>query len=124
MPNRVEITSKVTVNLDRVFKAVMDDSFKTQIVNEFYTLADPYVPMDTGDLATTTNITPEFVEYSVPYAHYQWEGKNLRSGGELNYNKEKHAKATSHWDKVFMDMEGDKFIKYVRDEAKKRLKGG
>ena len=79
MPNKVEITSAVHLSLDRIYKAIADDGFRTQIVNEFYRRAEPYIPMDTGALAATTNITPEYVEFTVPYAHYQWEGKNLKS---------------------------------------------
>lgn len=36
---------------------------------------DPYVPMRQGTLKNTRFIGPDYVEYRMPYAHYQYIGK-------------------------------------------------
>lgn len=35
---------------------------------------DPYIPKETGTLAQTNRATPKYLEYSQPYAHYQYTG--------------------------------------------------
>lgn len=124
VPNRVKVTSSINLNLDRIYKSLDSDEFRIFIANDFARLAGKYVPRETGTLEETVNITPEYVDYMVPYAHYQWAGENLVSGGHLNYSKEKNPNATDHWDEVFMKMEGDKLMADIEKEAKRRLGGG
>lgn len=56
-----------------------------------------YVPMDTGILSDSYNIGPYKVIYTQKYAHYQWQGIS-KKGKPLNYSKEKHYLARSHWE--------------------------
>lgn len=52
--------------------------------NEVYRLSQPYTPFETGTLAGTTTIEADFIEYNVPYAHYQWMGIS-KNGKSFNY---------------------------------------
>lgn len=88
---------------------------------------EPYVPMETGMLSQVVAITPESVEYRMPYAHYLYEGEvygpnipvkdeggNITgyfsppgqrknpTGRALTYSKEVHPLATDHWDQAAM----------------------
>lgn len=76
------------------------------IANDLYERMDPYVPFDSGDLATMVSITTDgkYIIYEVPYAQYQWRGE--RADGthkinEENRNRSMHPKASSHWDSHF-----------------------
>ena len=68
---------KVTIDDEAIvgkLNKLIDDTTMLQVHNEFARMCDPYVPMDTGTLAQTTEITSEGVRYTQPYAHYQYEG--------------------------------------------------
>lgn len=58
-------------------------------------LMQPYVPERERALIGSAIATPFKVTYSMPYAHYQWNGVS-KNGKELNYTK---TTATSHWEK-------------------------
>lgn len=60
-----------------------------------------YVPMDTGMLAQNVVVEPFRITYNQPYATKMYEGTNL------NFSKEKHPLATSHWDKACMSANGE-----------------
>lgn len=83
---------------------------------------DKYVPMDTGALAETTiienqptgNVLDDKIIYSTPYAHYVWNGVS-RKGLPLNYQTDKHSKATDHWEKKMWSAEGKEIIKEVQN---------
>ena len=51
---------------------------------------EQYVPRLTGQLRTSAKITPFHVTYNTPYAHYQWEGKNISHRTTPG--------TTSHWE--------------------------
>lgn len=86
------------------------------MANEAQRLMDGYVPMETGMLADNADAYVEGgvgkVHYRSPYAHYQYNGDGF------NFSKEKHPKATSHWDEAMKKDRGkdlanavQKFIK-------------
>lgn len=108
---------------------------------------DPYVPMDTGMLSTSRLITPHYVEYTQPYAHYQYtgivygpnipviengivtgwfsppgKGSKQPTGKQIQYSTEMHPLATHHWDKAMMRDKGDVFVKEVGKIIKRWLK--
>lgn len=64
---------------------------------------DPYVPFLTGDLSQTLNITPDYVEYTQPYAHYQYHGT------EFNHTLDYHPLATAKWDKAMLENNKENF---------------
>lgn len=96
------------------------------LANEAKNLMDPYVPAQNLVLAQNTNVYVEssvgVVEYTSPYAHYQWAGEvygpsypimengsaagwyspgfKKPTGKKLNYSKFRHPMATSHWDQA------------------------
>ena len=51
-----------------------NDTAKIHINTEFARLVAPWVPMDTGNLYQTTTITADYIHYTLPYAHYMYEG--------------------------------------------------
>lgn len=71
-------------------------------------LMGDYVPMETGTLAQSYKTEPFKVIYEQPYAHRMYEGEGF------NFNKEKHANATAHWDKAMMRAKGDEFARTVQ----------
>lgn len=136
------IKCKVEVSeydLNAVLEDLITDDVMLLIQNTFAKMCDPYVPMDEGVLAQSLEITPEYVKYTQPYAHYQYTGdvygpnipiyengeivgwfsppgqKKHPTGGLLSYNTEKHPLATKEWDKAMMADKGEEFIEQVRE---------
>lgn len=52
---------------------------------------EQYVPYRDGQLRGSADIEPFHVTYNTPYAHYQWEGKNITHRTTPG--------TTSHWEK-------------------------
>lgn len=52
-----------------------DGRVQRQFTVECARQMDPYVPMRQGTLKNTRFIGPDYVEYRMPYAHYQYVGK-------------------------------------------------
>ena len=68
-------------------------------VSECARIGDQYVPYREGALVGSTGASrPWVLVYDQPYARYQFYGIS-RSGGALQYSKDRHPKATSHWDR-------------------------
>jgi len=127
---------------------LIDDKLMLQIQNLLAKMCDPYVPMDEGHLAQTINVTPEYVAYVQEYAHYvytgeiygpnfmivqpdgsiKWRspalgpGSKYPTGRQMEYNLEKHPKATKEWDKAMMMEKGDEFIAQVKELMLRRAK--
>lgn len=109
-------------------------------------MCDPYVPMDTGVLSQTVEISKDAVNYNQPYARYQYFGevygpnipitedgeivgwfspkgkKKYPTGRKINYSKEKHPLATSFWDEVMLRDKGEEFLEQVRAYIEKRAR--
>lgn len=99
---------------DRIF----DDATMTFIHTRLQSYCSDYVPMDSGMLDQTVDITPEYVHYKSPYAHFQWEGKVFvddrgstyakrnhskhAASQDLQYSTDEHPLATSHWEVAAM----------------------
>lgn len=140
-------TSKLkNVLEDRMLNVVHDENTMLQVHNLFAKMCDPYVPMETGTLAQTTEITSEGVTYKQPYAHYQYVGqvygpnipiiengvitgwfsppgqKKHPTGTLINYSKEAHPLATSYWDKAMYRDNKDKFDSEVKEILVRRYR--
>ena len=86
---------------------------------------EPYVPMREGALMSNVQVTPEFVHYMSPYAHYQYAGEvwgpnipiraadgniirwfsppvKQPTGRAIKYNTDLHPLAQAHWDEGAM----------------------
>ena len=78
---------------------------------------EKYVPMDSGTLSQSYRTEPGKVIYDQRYAHYQWEGVS-KWGRPLNYSKEQHPLATSHWEQEAQRNKGkevaDAVTAYIR----------
>lgn len=108
---------------------LLDKKTMLEIHNKFAQYCEPYVPMQTGTLAQTHQVTPEYVRYYQPYAHYQYKGelylapngsswakkgeKKYPSGHPLVFSKEMHPKASKEWDKAMMAERGEEFTAAV-----------
>ena len=140
---------KVTVDDNAIVGKIdklIDDETMLQVHNKFAQMCNDYVPMETGTLAQTTEITAEGVRYTQPYAHYQYTGlvygpnipiiedgmivgwfsrpKQPKSptGESLQYSTEQHPLASAEWDKAMMRDKGDEFKKAVTDILKDKAK--
>lgn len=101
-------------NPSQTFRRIFDDTTMEYIHTRLHAFCSTFVPMDTGTLDQTVNITSDYVEYKVPYAHYQYEGDNF------NFSKEKHPLASAHWEKAMMQAKGEDFAKDIEDYLKGR----
>ena len=136
----------ITVNVhidERALQAKLDNLLdkKTmlEVHNALARYCEPYVPMQSGLLATTHQVTPDFVRYYLPYAHYQYTGdvygpnipikdkdgnivgffsppgqKKHPTGAQLKYSTEMHPRASKEWDKAMMADNGQAFIEEVK----------
>ena len=90
-----------------ILENLCDDTTMLMVYQLFAKRCDPYVPRLNGPLHESglAGVTPQYVEYNVPYAHYQYVGQNF------NHTLEFHPKATAYWDKVMLAEQGDIFLK-------------
>jgi len=123
----------VTVNLDGIkdkLDGAIDDSYMTFAHAELARLSVPYVPMREGFLFRAIDITPDYIDYTAPYAHYQYTGDAMDmrtseyTGAKLKYSKKEHPLAAEEWDKAMLQSKGDKFLKTLENELKRRVKNG
>ena len=102
----------------QILDRILDDSAMTYAHTRLHAYCSDYVPMDSGMLDQTIDITPKSVHYKSPYAHFQWEGMvfvdergstyALRNHSKhptntpLHHSTDHHALATSHWEVAAM----------------------
>lgn len=103
---------------DKALKEQMENILDAKTMTEIQTLfaktIDPWVPFLEGPLSQTLNITPEYIEYLMPYARRQYYGE------EFNHTKDYHPLATAKWDQVAMQTELDSFMQQVREIITRR----
>ena len=119
-----------------------DDKTMLEIHNLFADKMEPYVPFGPGENASI-QVTPEYVKYDAPYAHYHYEGivygPNIPiiedgivvgwfsipdkpkhpTGAELKFKK---AKASAHWDQAMMAEKREEFTEEVRQILARRAR--
>lgn len=97
---------------------IFDDAAMTYAHTRLHAYCSDYVPMDSGALDQTVEITPKYVHYKSPYAHFQWEGvvfvdergstyalpnhSKRPTNTPLHHSTDHHALATSHWEVAAM----------------------
>lgn len=106
------LSRKIRKRLDDL----VDETLMLQIHSAFERYCEEYVPFLTGALAQTTRVTPEYVEYIQPYAHYQYVGE------DFNHTLIYHPKATAYWDKAMMTEKGEAFLREVKALIIRRAK--
>lgn len=121
-----------------------DKTFGIELHNILAKMCDPYVPMMDGDLSQTIEVTPEYVRYKMPYAHYQYTGivygpnipitedgvivgwfsppgqPKFPTGYPIQYNTQMHPLATKEWDKAMMRDNKDEFLAEVQAALRRR----
>lgn len=99
-------------------------------VHKFFTAEcarqmDRFVPFDKGTLAgtvieggvVTNNVTTNTITYDQPYAKVVYYG--IRNGKEITIHTDKHADATTYWDKHMWTAKSGDIIKAVQDYIKR-----
>ena len=115
-------TIKTTVYIDqraienKLTKLLKDERVMLEIHNEFARMCNPYVPFLEGPLSQTIEVTPWWVKYTQPYAHYQYTGDGF------NFTKDYHPLATAYWDKAMMRDHGEEFTATVNQILQRRAK--
>ena len=105
----------VTVRLAnpaRTFGRIFDKEAKIYANTRLHAYCSPYVPMDTGTLDQTVDITDKYVKYKVPYA------ERVHEGDGMNFSTDKHPLATAHWERAMAVAKGqqlaDDITAYLR----------
>ena len=97
----MSVTVKVDIpNISSISKRLFTPDVKKYAHTRLHAYCSPYVPMDTGYLDQTVDITPDYVHYKAPYAHKMWDGDGM------NFSKDKHPLATSHWERAMAVSKG------------------
>lgn len=120
---------------------LINDETMLEIHNLYAKMMEPYVPFS-SDLANM-EVTPEYVKYDTPYAHYHYEGlvygpnipiiedgivvgwfsipgkKKEPTGEQLKFQK---PKASAHWDKAMLADKKDEFVKQVEAILRRRAR--
>lgn len=147
----ITINSDLTIDANSILNKYQDlitDSVMVEIYNLWGKLMEPYVPMDSGNLSHNFEVTPNYIRYRGPYAHYQYigivygpnipifqdgelvgfrspPGKGSKSPKvpqqDIVYNTEKHPLATKEWDKVSWESIKDSFLQGVKDILTRRI---
>ncbi len=89
--------------------------------NECAKEMDPFVPFDNGDLAETViqggqptrNVTTNTITYEQEYAKVVYYG--IRNGKSIIIHHDKHAKATTYWDKHMWTAKGQDIVNRVQE---------
>lgn len=122
----------VKIKLNNVDKIIDRQGFGEKLNLEMaqaaYRIMIPWVPMDTGMLYQTVNITSDdeagYIEYKQPYAEKMFEGINPDTGRPYHYSTDNHPLATSHWDEAAMIAKGDELTKEVSAYRLRICRGG
>lgn len=93
-----------------------DPETRLEVHTLFAKMIDPWVPFLNGPLSQTLNIQPEYVQYTQPYAHYQYYGVKFK------HTKDYHPLASAMWDDAAMVTIGDSFVQQVKDILVRRAK--
>lgn len=143
MSKTVTLTVKLP-NMTAFVNSAINDRSMLAIHQLLERMCRPYVPMDTGLLADTTDVTPQNVTYTQIYSNYMYNGivygpnfpqfddfgniigwksppKKYPTDRELQYSKEKNALATKEWDKAMMRDKSDLFTQQVANIIAKEL---
>lgn len=113
---------KVKVNIDQNgiadhFASLCNDPIlKLNMHRVLAKKCDPYVPYLHGPLSKTVQVTPEYIEYVQPYAHYQYHGVNF------NHTLDTHPLASAEWDEAMLRDHREEFESELRALFVRRYK--
>lgn len=123
-------------NPQKTTKRIFSEDVRKYAHTRMHAYCSPYVPMDSGALDQNVDITPDFVHYKSPYAHFQWEGKVFvddrgstyakrstskhSTNRNLRYATDKHPLATSHWERAMAAAKGDQLAEDIEAYIKRK----
>lgn len=111
---RITVDEVTLENGERTVRRILGDGVKVYANTRLHAYCSPYVPMDTGMLDQTVDITKDYVHYKAPYAHKLWTGDGL------NFSKDKHPLATSHWEQAMAVAKGQQLADDITAYIKSR----
>lgn len=100
---------KINIDLQKVGESKITDDVRLFAANNMFRLMSPYVPMDTGMLWQTVEVSTKGVHYKQPCARYQYNGTNF------NFSRDKHPLASAKWDKAMLAAQGDKLTRDIQN---------
>lgn len=111
---RITIKEVTLTNQQKTVQRVFGDDVKVYANTRLHAYCSPYVPMNTGYLDQTVDITKDYVHYKASYAHKNWDGDGL------NFSKDKHPLATAHWERSMAVAKGQKLADDITEYEKRR----
>lgn len=109
----MELRVRSEVDIPRAIKRIDNDPFWTFAASEWNRLIYPFVPFDTGALASNTTIEPKKIIYEQEYAAAVYKMN-------ANFKKDKHPLATREWDKAAAPSQKSKLIAAMKSYIKER----
>lgn len=117
MSQVLNVTAKINdAAIEAKLNNLCDEKTMLEIHNLLAKYCDPYVPFLEGPLSQTTEITPNYVRYTQPYAHYQYNGVGF------NHTKDYHPLASAKWDEAMLRDKRDAFLADVKKILVRRAK--
>lgn len=132
--------NSVSFYLEQELQKYMTPEAKNYILVSWYKRMFPYIPFDTGILASTIEIsdeerkkknirfTPEqameigineiksnpdnVIHFKSPYASTQYDGL------DFNFRTDQHQLAQAHWAQVAADLHGEQIVQELKDAIK------
>lgn len=114
----MKLTVKWNKTPAQIAGRIFDNQTMTYAHTRLHAYCSDYVPMESGALDQTVDITPEYVHYKSPYAHFQWEGvvfvddrgstwakqnhSKHATTAPLHHSTDHHPLATAHWEQAAM----------------------
>lgn len=112
---------KITLEMkpaNKIISRIFNDKVGFYIASTWGKIFEKYTPMDSGMLSQRYDVEPFKVIYTQKYSYYQWQGVS-KKGKPLNYSKEKHYLAQSHWEESAERDKKDEVAKSVTSYLKK-----
>ena len=117
MSNFVNVTAKINdAAIQAKLQNLCDDATMLEIHNLLAKMCDPYVPFLEGPLSQTIEVTSEYVRYTQPYAHYQYNGVGF------NHTLDYHPLASAKWDEAMLRDKRDEFLAGVKEILVRRAR--
>lgn len=143
----MELTVKTSISIPKHLKKVQDDTFWKASANEWWKLMQPYIPMQTGALSTTTDIKitdkyksgknkgkvkslskqkiADIAESNENITGKKGTGTILFTApyavrnynGNFNFRTDKHILASSKWDKAAEPTQKPKLVNFMQKYA-------
>lgn len=98
MAELISIKADIDVSgiADKFAELCKESQLRLQCHQALALACDPYVPFLNGPLSQTVEITPEYIQYIQPYAHYQYHGVGF------NHTLDWHPLASAEWDEAML----------------------